>query len=107
MLAHVVETIQRYRMLERARRVGVAVSGGADSVCLLHLLNQLKTELGISLHVAHLDHGLRGPESTGDAAFVRDLARKLELPITLKIENVLTYQIQHRLTLEEAAREVR
>jgi tRNA(Ile)-lysidine synthase len=85
----------------------VAVSGGPDSICLLHVLFSLRKELGLRLHVAHLDHGLRGEESVGDAQYVLDLCHKLGVPVTIEQRDVRAYQEQHRLTLEEAAREVR
>ncbi|MCB0257991.1 MAG: tRNA(Ile)-lysidine synthetase, partial [Anaerolineae bacterium] len=53
----------------------VGVSGGPDSLCLLHVLQHLAPQLGIGLHVAHLNHGLRGAESDADAAFVAETAR--------------------------------
>ena len=80
MLAQIRRTIDRYRMLEGVRRLGVAVSGGADSVCLLDVLGTLAPEYGIELAVLHLDHGLRGPESRADAEFVRELAAARRLP---------------------------
>lgn len=61
-------------MLRFGRRIGVAVSGGADSVCLLHVLASLAPELGLQLSVLHVNHGLRGEESDGDARFVQELA---------------------------------
>lgn len=65
------------------RRWVVAVSGGSDSVGLLHLLNDLAPELGLTLFVAHLDHGSRGDASRRDAAFVSALAGSLGLPFDL------------------------
>jgi len=63
--------------------VGAAVSGGADSVCMLHILNELSAENGFALHVLHLNHGWRGDESDADAAFVAALADRLGLPCTV------------------------
>ena len=80
MLEQVRKTITRYNMLPRASRVAVAVSGGPDSVCLLHALVDLAPALGITLSVAHLNHQLRGAESDEDEKFVRDLAATLNLP---------------------------
>jgi tRNA(Ile)-lysidine synthase len=79
-LDRVAGSISRYNMLQSGHRVGVAVSGGADSVCLLHILHSLAPCLGISLTVLHLNHKLRGAESDADAAFCRDLAASLSLP---------------------------
>jgi tRNA(Ile)-lysidine synthase len=85
----------------------IGVSGGPDSVCLLNILNALKNELNIRLHVAHLNHQLRGAESQADAAFVARLADKLNIPATIESRNVTAYQKEKHLSLEEAAREVR
>jgi len=76
--------IEDNRLTVRGQTLLVAVSGGQDSVCLLHLLHQLKPELGIKLHVAHLDHQLRGKESAGDARYVARLAKSLGIPPRLK-----------------------
>jgi tRNA(Ile)-lysidine synthase len=85
----------------------VAVSGGPDSVCLLHVLNALKKDSGLKLHVAHLDHQLRGNESVADAQYVLDLCHELAIPVTIEQVNVRKYQKENKLSLEEAAREVR
>jgi tRNA(Ile)-lysidine synthase len=85
----------------------VAVSGGADSVCLLYVLAGLKQELGIDLHIAHLNHRLRGRDATADAKYVAGLAKRLGISATVESRDVMLYQKQHRLSLEEAAREVR
>jgi len=85
----------------------LAVSGGTDSVCLLHLLSNLKDELGLTLHVAHLDHRLRGDESRADAEYVSALAERLGVAATLGQADVKAYRKEKKLSLEEAAREVR
>jgi tRNA(Ile)-lysidine synthase len=102
----VLDFIQRKRLVS-GRKLVVAVSGGADSVCLLHILAKRQKELGIKLHVAHLNHKLRGTESEADAKYVSDLARQLDIPATVEGKDVKGYQAEHRLSLEEAAREVR
>jgi tRNA(Ile)-lysidine synthase len=71
-------------MFEPGHRVGVAVSGGADSVCLLHILRELAPRWRLCLTVLHLDHGLRGEESRADAEFVRTLAAALALPAVVR-----------------------
>ena len=83
-LSTIAGTIDRYRMFDGVRRVGVATSGGADSVCLLHVLGELSDRYRIALSVVHLDHGLRGEESRADAAFVSDLAARLGLSFHLR-----------------------
>ena len=84
----------------------VAVSGGPDSTALLLALTELQSALGLRLHVAHLDHGLR-PDSGDDAAFVRELARGLGHPCTVERADVAAYRRERRLSPEAAAREVR
>ena len=87
-------------------RLLVAVSGGADSVALLHLLHGLADELELSLEVAHLDHALR-QESAGDARFVELLCHTLDVPFTLARRDVQAIARQRKGGLEEVAREVR
>jgi tRNA(Ile)-lysidine synthase len=79
-LERVRKTITRYNMLPRGSRVGVAVSGGPDSVCLLHVLLDLAPAFDVSLSVAHLNHQLRGAESDRDEEFVAGLAARYGLP---------------------------
>ena len=85
----------------------VAVSGGPDSVCLLHVLSSLVDELGLTLHIGHLDHGLRGKESFDDSEYVASLSERLQIPVTVGHADVKAYQASTGMTLEEAAREVR
>lgn len=84
MLNRIAETIERHAMFHAGHRAGVAVSGGADSVCLLYALVELAPRWNLRLHVLHLDHGLRGEASRGDAQFVRELAERLSLPTTIR-----------------------
>ncbi|MCH7624352.1 MAG: tRNA lysidine(34) synthetase TilS [Chloroflexi bacterium] len=85
----------------------VAVSGGPDSLALLYSLHGLHTELQLRLHGAHLDHSLRGEASRADARYVRGIFESLELPYTLETADVASYQAEHRVSLEQAARTVR
>jgi tRNA(Ile)-lysidine synthase len=103
----VLKFIKEHRLISGRGKLVVAVSGGPDSVCLLHILLDLRDRLGITLHVAHLNHGLRGAESDADASYVTKLAQKLNLPATIERRDVPAYQKSKRLSLEEAAREVR
>src|SRR5690242_7114356 len=75
--------LARWRAGGLGGRWVVAVSGGGDSVGLLRLLHQLATTHGLTLSVAHLDHGVRGEAARADAAFVIELAASLGLPIDL------------------------
>lgn len=103
----VTELVREYGLLSGGETVLVAVSGGPDSVCLLHVLNKLQKDLDILLHVAHLDHGLRGAESEADAFYVKELCEKLGIPSTIEKRDVNEFNKERRTSLEEAAREVR
>ncbi|KPJ51857.1 MAG: hypothetical protein AMJ37_04000 [Dehalococcoidia bacterium DG_18] len=92
---------------EKGRKMLVGVSGGPDSVCLLHILDQLRDSLGIRLHVAHLNHMLRGVDSDADARYVAEFSGNLGIPATVEKRDVEAYRKEHRLSLEEAAREER
>ena len=94
-------------LISTADRLVVGVSGGADSVCLLHLLARHRDDLGVGLHVAHLNHLLRGKESDQDAAYVSDLAQKLGVPVTIERRDVASYAKSMGCSLEEAGRELR
>ena len=93
--------------LARGSLLVVAVSGGPDSLALLHLLHSLSAETGIRLHGAHMDHGLRGEESAADARFVSTEFGRLGLACTCERADVLAYRSERKLSIEEAARDVR
>jgi len=93
--------IPRYSMLSAGDRAGVAVSGGADSVALLHILQRLSAKLQIQLMVLHVNHGLRGAESDADEEFVRALAESLGIEISVERAE------PGGGNLEQAAREAR
>jgi tRNA(Ile)-lysidine synthase len=103
----VIDFIQRYSLISPEEIVVVGVSGGADSVCLLHVLAKWQKGLGIKLHVAHLNHQLRGVESEADAKYVSNLAGSLGIPITIDRQDVAAYRIERNFSVEEAARELR
>ena len=94
-------------MFDPGNRVGVAVSGGADSVFLLHALVELAPRWDLKLSVLHLDHGLRGEESRGDARFVQELAARLELPAHCAESAVARLQAETGDNLEQTARNAR
>jgi tRNA(Ile)-lysidine synthase len=103
----VIDFIERHSLFSPEEIVVVGVSGGADSVCLLHVLAKWRKGLGINLHVAHLNHQLRGVESEADAKFVSDLAGSLGIPVTIDRQDVNDYRLGRNLSIEEAARELR
>ncbi len=103
----VLHFIREQGLVREPEKLVVAVSGGPDSVCLLYVLVNLRAQLGITLHVAHLNHQLRGVEAEADARYVTNLARKLKIPATIESREVRSYRAKRRISLEEAAREVR
>ena len=103
----VTRYIRRHKLLNPGDRVGVAVSGGADSVALLRLLLELRTELGVVLSVVHFDHKLRGSEADADEQFVADLASRNKLEFHRESGDVTAYSAAKRLSIETAAREMR
>jgi tRNA(Ile)-lysidine synthase len=104
---HVLDTIRRHRMMQAGDRVAVAVSGGADSVALLRLLEDMANELGITLCVVHFNHALRGAESDVDEQFVAELANEAGLEFVSVREDVAAAARNHGWNLEDAARRLR
>jgi tRNA(Ile)-lysidine synthase len=78
----IIHSIRTHKLITVGETVVVAVSGGADSLALLHILHHIAPVIGFPLHVATLDHGLRGAESADDARFVSELAQHWGLPCT-------------------------
>ena len=103
----VLQFIREYRLISGNGCLLVAVSGGPDSICLLHILVSLREELNLELHIAHLNHQLRGVESEADALYVAQLAERLGVTATIAERDVRAYHAGQHQSLEEAAREVR
>ncbi|GMW04875.1 MAG: tRNA(Ile)-lysidine synthase [Dehalococcoides mccartyi] len=99
--------IKQQGMVSDGDEILLAVSGGPDSVCMLYIMHKLSREMGFSLRLAHLNHGLRGEESERDAAYVTELAAALGVPLCHQKVSVKAYQAEHHLSTEEAAREMR
>jgi len=103
----VLSAIRQHRMLKAGDRVGVAVSGGGDSVALLLLLGELRAELGISLVVLHFNHQLRGTDSDADEKFVAELAHSRGLEFISARRDVAAEARHLGQNLEEVARQLR
>jgi tRNA(Ile)-lysidine synthase len=103
----VLSHIRSQELLHAGDRVGVAVSGGIDSVALLRLLIELRGELGIVIAVVHFNHKLRGAESDADEAFVSALARVHDLEFFCDSDDVAQHAADEHVSLETAARELR
>lgn len=106
MLSRVRKTIEKYEMLRPGDKVVVGLSGGADSVSLLHALNRLK-HLHLRLIAAHLNHGIRGKEAARDAEFSRSVAESLGVEFVLGEADAPALRKKSRLSLEDAARTLR
>ncbi len=100
-------TIHAHQLVTRGDTLVVGVSGGPDSLTLLHALKILAPELELKLHVAHLNHQLRGDESDADEQFVVWLAREWSLPVANARWDVRGYAEENGLSIEEAARNLR
>ena len=100
----VKNVIEKHNMIDSGESVVVAVSGGPDSVTMLHILNSLRSEFGFKIHIAHLNHMLR-KDSKRDLRFVERLAKNLNLPITTREINVL--KLAKKDSIEQVARRIR
>ncbi len=102
----VIRTIDRYRMVHPGDRVLVGLSGGADSVALTELLVELKPRFGISLVLAHLNHGLRA-EASEDEAFCHSLSERLSLPFVSGRVDVFERARKNKRSIEAEGRNAR
>jgi len=107
LLRTVRATIQKYNMFKPRDVVVVAVSGGPDSVGLLHILHSLRDIYNITLHAAHLEHGIRGKEALEDLDFVKEFCSRLGVPLVSRHDDVPAYAKQRKMSLEAAARKLR
>ena len=103
----VQKTVTQMHMIEKGDCVLIGVSGGADSVCLLLLLNELKESIGYSLEAVHVEHGIRGEESVHDERFVQALCEEKNIPLHIIRVDVPSYASENGVGLEEAARVLR
>jgi len=106
-IERVIRTINDYNMLYPGDSVLACVSGGSDSVALLHILSILSPRFNIKIGVAHLDHSLRAEESIQDAKFVESLASKLDLPFHIKKMSIQNHAKKEKLSIEHAGRKAR
>ncbi len=107
MLQKLLSYIRERRLIHAGDRVGVAVSGGADSVALLRAMLELREELGIVLSVVHFNHKIRGREGDADAEFVAELAKQYRLEFHPGSGDVPAFAKTHHLSTEAAARRLR
>lgn len=99
--------VKKHQMIETGDSILLGLSGGADSIALARYLLILREKKYIVLHAIHINHQLRGEEATRDANFVRDFCEKWKIPYRIFSEDVYSYAREHKLSLEEAGREIR
>jgi len=104
LLRRVRDAIERHKMWQAGQTVVVGVSGGPDSLCLLHVLLRLSSVLSFKIHVGHLNHCIRGWEGEEDAQFVAHIAQNWGVPVSIERVDVPALARRHKLALEEAAR---
>ena len=97
----------RHGMLRENGRILAALSGGADSVCLLYVLAGMREKWNLEIRAVHVNHGLRGQEAERDQAFSESCARSLEIPFSCVKVDVRELAVREGLSEEEAARNLR
>ncbi len=106
-LEQVKNTINKYSMIEMNDKIVVGVSGGPDSMCMLHILLMLKEKYNLSIYGAHLNHQFRGEEADRDALYVKDICLQWGVPVFLKVFDVPAYAKESGLSAEDAGRIIR
>ena len=107
LIEEVKKDIQKYGLLHKGAGVIAGISGGADSVCLLKVLKELKDEFRLRLTAVHVNHGLRGEEADKDQAYVEELCGQWEIPLRIFREDIKSLSRQRKISEEEAGREIR
>ncbi|HEX2945667.1 MAG TPA: tRNA lysidine(34) synthetase TilS [Clostridia bacterium] len=103
----VYDNIRTYGLISEGESVLAGVSGGPDSVCLLHVLHSLSDILHIKLYAIHINHMLRGAEANADEAYAADLCGQLSVPFHVSHEDVAALAKERGISVEEAGREAR
>ncbi|URZ14695.1 tRNA lysidine(34) synthetase TilS [Clostridium felsineum] len=107
MINGVINTIEKNSMIKENDRIVVAVSGGPDSICLLHLLFKLKDKFSLSICVAHVNHCIRGEAADKDEEYVKKFCKKLNIQFYVKKVDVNKIAKEKKLSSEMAGREIR
>ncbi len=107
LVKRVLDTIKRHNLIGQGENVVVGVSGGPDSVCLLHVLFSLSRQLQMKLYAVHINHMLRGNEANADERYVEDLCKNLGLGLHTKACDINGISKDEGISLEEAGRNAR
>lgn len=102
----VLQTIKKYNLIENGDKIVIGVSGGPDSMCLLHILYSLKEKLNIEIYVAHINHMIRSAADS-ETEFVKNYCEKLGIECFIKKMDILKFSKEQKIGTEEAGRKVR
>ena len=103
----VLSTINKYELIKKGDKIVVGLSGGPDSVCLLHILSRMKDEWDLEIYAAHLNHQIRGIEAQKDAFYISKLCEEMGITFFIKSINVPEYCEKNGVSIEEGARQLR
>lgn len=107
LLYKVENIINKHGMINMDDIIVAGVSGGPDSMCMLHILIKLKKKYNLSIFAAHLNHQFRGKEADNDAIYVRNICHEWGIPVFIKVFDVPAYAKETGLSAEEAGRDIR
>lgn len=107
MKERVLKTIREYKLIEKNDNILVGVSGGPDSMCLLHVLVEIQDAIPFNIFVAHVNHGVRGKDADEDEEFVRLTCEKMNIPFYSEKVDMNGYARKHKMSSEEAGRKLR
>ena len=102
----VIKTIEKYNLIQNGDKIVIGVSGGPDSICLLHILNSLKEKYNLQLFVAHINHQIR-ENAKIDEQYVSQFCKKIDVPLFVLHTDVLNIAKQEKISTEEAGRNER
>ena len=102
----VFNCIKKYNLIENGDNIVIGVSGGTDSICLLHVLNSLREKLGIKIYVAHINHMIR-EEADLETEYVSDFCKELGIECYVKKIDVQDFAKTNKIGTEEAGRNIR
>lgn len=105
-MENVIKTIEKYNLIQNGDRIVIGVSGGPDSICLLHILNGLKERYGLELFVAHINHMIR-ENAKKDEEYVINFCKKIDVPVYVARIDVLNIAKREKISTEEAGRNER
>jgi len=107
MIDKVLDTVKRYNMIETNDNIVLGLSGGADSVCLLYVLLELREKFNLNIIATHINHGLREDEAKRDEDFIKNLCLRLNVQVKVFNYPVAKEAKEKKLTIEEAGRLIR